>query len=165
MSEKPEYPEFVKSPKLWDEARKQADDVYARPSAYKSMYISKVYKRIGGKYKTKTKPSKTGERTEKWLKEEWIQIKPYVEDGKEIACGRSDGKPNACRPKKNVKGGENNITISEIVRKFGKKTVRELTNKKLRDMDGRLDWKKGEFTPSSEIKRKKPLEPIKEEDE
>lgn len=159
MSEQKEYPSFVKNPKLWDEARKQADEIYNRPSAYKSMYISKVYKKIGGRYKTKAKKKQMP--TEMWLKEKWIQILPYIDDGDELACGRDDGKPNACRPKKNVKDGENNITIDAIIKKYGKKKVRELTKKKLNDMNGRLDWKNGKFIPSSKIKREKQYEPTR----
>lgn len=154
-----EYPSFVMSPKLWDEARKQADEIYNRPSAYKSMYISKVYKRIGGKYKTKTKGKNMA--TELWLKEKWIQILPYIDEGDEKACGRDDGKPNACRPMKNVKSGENNITIDAIIKKYGKKKVRELTKQKLDDMNGRLDWKNGKFIKSKDIKRDKDYEPTR----
>ena len=34
---------------LYKKAKKKADETYARPSAYKSMYIQKVYKDLGGR--------------------------------------------------------------------------------------------------------------------
>ena len=38
---------------LYKKAVKQADETYKKPSAYKSMYIQKIYKELGGKYKNK----------------------------------------------------------------------------------------------------------------
>lgn len=143
-------PKNVVNRALYIEAKKSADEVYKRHSAYKSMYISRKYKELGGTYrdkdekgkKIKTKPIK---RTEDWLKEEWVQIKPYVKDKKKIPCGEQNKGPKACRPLKKV---ENSISMDDIIKKWGKKKVLALTEKKLKDMDGQLDWKKGIFRPS-----------------
>jgi hypothetical protein len=135
---------------LYLEARKMADEVYKRHSAYKSMYISRKYREMGGTYKDKDekgKPIKTKpmKRTKDWLDEEWIQIKPYVKDKKKIPCGEQNTVAKACRPLKKV---ENSISMGDIIKKYGKKKVLALTEKKLKDMDGQLDWKKGIFRPS-----------------
>lgn len=152
---KKKIPENVLDPKKYEEALKMADETYERHSAYKSMYVAKQYKKLGGEYAKPSKKNPKQKRTETWLEEEWIQIKPFVKDKKTIACGRSDGKPNACRPIRDVKGGEDNETIGEIIKKWGKKKVLFLTELKLKDMDGRLDWKRGTFKPSKKERKKK----------
>lgn len=55
---------------LYEKARKIADKVYSHPSAYKSGYIVKTYKDMGGKYREDNKP-KTLKR---WFKEKWGDI-------------------------------------------------------------------------------------------
>jgi len=140
---------------LYREARKIADETYKRHSAWKSMFIVREYKRLGGEYKTTSKKKKDPQvdRTKLWRKEEWIQILPYLEKEKaKVVCGKGD-LPNACRPLRRVKGGENNITIKEIIKKWGKAKVKELTQQKIKDMDGRLNWKTGTFTPSKKSKK------------
>lgn len=143
-----EYPQNVLDKELYDEARKRADETYKRHSAYKSMFIAKTYKKLGGRYKKSSKANPRMERTKNWLKEEWIQIKPYLKDGTKEQCGRNDGKPNACRPLRNIKGGEKNITMEQILKKWGKPKVKTLLEMKLKDMDGSLNWKNGTFLPS-----------------
>lgn len=147
-----EVPDKFLDKDKYREAFKQAEEKYDRPSAYRSMYMAKVYKKLGGRYKEedKSKP-----RTNTWLEEEWVQIKPYIKENKKVKCGANEDKPKACRPLKNVKGGDDNITMSEIIKKYGKKKVLALTEQKIKDMDGRLDWKKGTFTPSGERPRDK----------
>jgi len=49
----------VNDPKLYEKAKKIADDKYSKPSAYKSGFIVKTYKEMGGTYsggKSKTLP-------------------------------------------------------------------------------------------------------------
>lgn len=151
-------PKGVLNPTLYKEAFKIANETYDRPSAYKSMYIVRKYKELGGKYegdeKTKAKKLKEKEqRTKNWRDEEWIQIKPYLKENKKIKCGEGEN-PKACRPLRKVKNADDNITMDEIIKKFGRKKVLELTEKKIKDMDGRLDWKKGTFTSSKDRKKK-----------
>ena len=45
--------------------------------------------------------------------------------------------------------------MDEIIKKWGKPKVLDLTDKKIADMDGRLDWKKGTFTASGSRERDK----------
>jgi hypothetical protein len=47
--------EFIDKDK-WLQARKLADTVYDKPSAYKSGYIVKKYKELNGRFKTVDKP-------------------------------------------------------------------------------------------------------------
>lgn len=156
-------PDNVMNAKLYKEAQKQADETYKRHSAYKSMYLVRKYKELGGTYKDEKNKGKTKtereqgkqklgtKRTGDWLDEEWIQIKPYLKKKPEkVVCGDNDD-PKACRPLKKV---ENQITMGEIIKKYGKKKVGELTDQKMKDMDGRLDWRYGTFTPSKKNKVK-----------
>jgi hypothetical protein len=55
---------------LYAKAKKIADAVYDRPSAYKSGFIVKKYKEMGGKYKEDGKEKKL----KRWFKEEWANI-------------------------------------------------------------------------------------------
>jgi hypothetical protein len=56
--------------KLYEKAKKIADEKYDKPSAYKSGFIVKTYKDLGGKYKD------TGERKglKAWFNEDWKNI-------------------------------------------------------------------------------------------
>jgi hypothetical protein len=55
---------------LYDKVKKEADKVYSKPSAYKSGWIVKKYKELGGKYLDDKKPRKL----KRWFKEEWKDI-------------------------------------------------------------------------------------------
>lgn len=61
----------ISNPDLYEKAKKIADEKYSKPSAYKSGFIIKTYKELGGKYSGK-KPEKTG--IARWFKEEWKDI-------------------------------------------------------------------------------------------
>ena len=56
--------------KLYEEVKRKADEIYKKPSAYKSGYIVKEYKRLGGKYKD------TGDEhnLKRWFAENWGDI-------------------------------------------------------------------------------------------
>ena len=53
--------------KLYEKVKKMADEKYSKPSAYKSGWIVKKYKELGGKYKGK----KSGQGLDRWYKEKW----------------------------------------------------------------------------------------------
>lgn len=53
-------------------AKQIADDVYDRPSAYKSGFIVKKYKEMGGRYSGNKKKSPL----KRWFDEEWKDINP-----------------------------------------------------------------------------------------
>jgi len=66
-----------KNKKLYAKVKKLANEKFATPtSIYKSSWIVKKYKSLGGEYDTKTKPGKgplTG--LARWFKEEWVDLK------------------------------------------------------------------------------------------
>jgi hypothetical protein len=55
---------------LYNIVKKEADRIYSKPSAYKSGYIVKEYKKRGGKYSGK----KTNTGLTRWYKEQWKDI-------------------------------------------------------------------------------------------
>ncbi len=134
----------ILNPKLYEKAKKEADKVYSRHSAYKSMFISKKYKELGGKYKTTKKKSGS---TDNWTKEEWIQVIPYLTKGDKIVCGLDNKKNKVCRPLKRI-NSNTPITINELLKLHKKQDLIKLANKKLKDMDGRIFWKTLKFIPS-----------------
>ena len=74
IQKKPKY-KIIKTevinPELYQKAKQIAGEKYSKPSAYKSGFIVKTYKQLGGTYigeKTKT----TG--IARWFKEEWKDI-------------------------------------------------------------------------------------------
>lgn len=134
----------ILNPKIYEKAKKDADKVYKRHSAYKSMYISKRYRELGGKYKDDKK--KMGS-TDRWNKEEWVQVLPYLNTGKKIACGSDNKKNKVCRPLKRV-DKNTPITIDELLKLHSKNELIKLANKKIKDMDGRIFWKNLKFISS-----------------
>lgn len=146
-------PDYVNDKKKYEEAFLVAKETYKKPSAYRSMYLAKVYKKMGGTYDEELKLKKGRNKTKDWLAENWVQIEPFVNDNTKKKCGAGDN-TKACRPLNNVKGADDNMTMSDILKKWGKAKVLELVNKKREDMEGRLDWVTGTFE-NSEIRQKK----------
>lgn len=56
--------------KLYEKAKMLADQTYKKHSAYKSMYIQKLYQSMGGEYINDNKSRKLSQ----WIKEEWKDI-------------------------------------------------------------------------------------------
>jgi hypothetical protein len=52
---------------LYDAVKAHANKVYDKPSAYKSMYIQKLYKQLNGKYKDDGSERKLS----RWMSERW----------------------------------------------------------------------------------------------
>jgi hypothetical protein len=63
-----------KNLKLYEEVKRYASTIYKKPSAYKSGFIVKRYKQLGGTYKqannTEIPP------LERWFKEKWTDVNP-----------------------------------------------------------------------------------------
>ena len=56
---------------LYAKAKKKADETYGKhTSAYKSGFIVKYYKGLGGKYKTVGKDKKL----KRWFREKWVDV-------------------------------------------------------------------------------------------
>jgi hypothetical protein len=117
--------------KLYDKVKRAANEKFDEPtSAYKSMWISREYKKRGGKYSGK-KDSSRGLR--RWLKEEWVDLKRPKRNskGKVIGyakCGRSSklSKYPLCRPSKRV-SSKTPRTLKELPKSILK---RAMTKKK-----------------------------------
>ena len=153
-------PENVVNKTLYKKVKKEAKAKFDRyPSLYASSWITKEYKKRGGKYNT----TKTDNKNKKeklsgqklWYKEKWIQIVPYLEKNKIVDCGDSKKYTKACRPLVRV-NDKTPPTIGEIVNKYGKEKVLKLAKKKNRDMGGRLNWINGTFTSSVKRSKVKP---------
>ena len=148
-----DVPDNIVNKALYRKIKEEAKEKFDRyPSLYASNWISAQYVSRNGKYKdSKNKTVKDSKKngTLRWHKERWIQIIPYVKEGKIIECGSNNKDTKACRPLIRVNKGTP-PTIDEIIKKFGKRKVITLANKKNKDMKGRLNWINGTFTPSDE---------------
>lgn len=55
---------------LYEKAKRIADEKYEKPSAYKSGFIVKTYKSLGGRYRD----TDDGRPLQRWYREEWKDI-------------------------------------------------------------------------------------------
>lgn len=133
---------------LYESVKAEAKRRFRRwPSAYGSAWLSKTYRARGGRYRRRrsSRSSRSSQGVARWMREEWVQVEPYLDDGRVVPCGdaRRDGK--ACRPRRRV-SRRTPPTLDELVRKHGRSKVRSLARRKSRDMAGRVDWVRGRFT-------------------
>ena len=61
---------MILNPHLYERAKQIADSKYSKPSAYKSGFIVKTYKELGGKYADDGKPKNL----KRWFKEQWADV-------------------------------------------------------------------------------------------
>ncbi len=127
-----------KNSTAYKKAKRDADKKYEKHSAYKSMYISKRYKELGGEYKDNTKKDT---KLSTWRKERWVVVEPYLKEGKKIACG-SVKAPNihSCRPTKRI-NKDTPTTLDSLIELYGKKKLLELVA--LKKKGKRINWEKG----------------------
>lgn len=134
-------PKNIINKSLYSKAKSKANKKYGtKTGAYKSMYIVKEYKKMGGKY-SGAKKKQSG--TSRWNKEKWVQVIPYVKSGKIVSCGSSNKKNKACRPTRKLKGTP--ITLQESIKKLGKKKVLQLARVKNKNMSKKVYWKTGKI--------------------
>jgi hypothetical protein len=55
---------------LYEAVKAKADKVYKKSSAYKSGYIVKLYKKLGGEYAEDNQPHNL----ERWFSEKWVDV-------------------------------------------------------------------------------------------
>ena len=60
---------MIDNPKLYEEVKQYADTIYSKPSAYKSGFIVKRYKELGGTY-SGNEPKKL----KQWFAENWLDV-------------------------------------------------------------------------------------------
>jgi hypothetical protein len=58
------------NPQLYERAKQIANETYKKPSAYKSGFIVKKYKEMGGTYENDSKPKNL----KRWFSEKWIDV-------------------------------------------------------------------------------------------
>ncbi len=91
--------------KLYNKVKKLADKKFESPtSVYKSSWIVKEYKKLGGQYEGEKTPNKGLTR---WYKEEWVDLKkPLGSNLGYEKCGRNKPKKDdeypLCRPSKRI---------------------------------------------------------------
>jgi len=61
---------IINNPEIYQKAKKIADETYPKPSAFKSGFIVKKYKELGGTYSEDGKPKNL----KRWFKEDWKDI-------------------------------------------------------------------------------------------
>jgi hypothetical protein len=61
---------IINNPDLYKQAKEIADEKYSKPSAYKSGFIVKKYKELGGTYSDDKQPKNL----KRWFKEDWKDI-------------------------------------------------------------------------------------------
>jgi hypothetical protein len=61
---------IIDNPSLYEKAKKIADEKYSKPSAYKSGFIVKTYKELGGTYTNDNKQKNL----KRWFQEDWKDI-------------------------------------------------------------------------------------------
>ena len=133
MSSPIKIPANVLNPDIYKKARKIADKTYARPGAYKNMFLVRKYKELGGKYKGKKE-----NKLERWRKEKWVSVDDYLK-GKTVECGSPTIGANACRPTKRI-SKDTPITIQELIKKHGKANLQKIVNEKLKNLNKRVNW-------------------------
>jgi hypothetical protein len=60
----------VKDTDLYEKVKKEADKIYSKPSAFKSGWIVKRYKELGGEYSG----IKTTDGLTRWFREDWTDV-------------------------------------------------------------------------------------------
>lgn len=66
---------IIANQKLYNFVKEYADKIYEKPSAFKSGFIVKTYKSMGGKYIDDDKPKNL----KRWINEKWINVSPNEE--------------------------------------------------------------------------------------
>jgi hypothetical protein len=87
---------------LYNRVKQMASNKFASPTgAYRSMWIVKKYKELGGRYSGRKSSSKL----ERWRKEGWIDINQPNGKGGYERCGHKNTQNNKyplCRPSKSI---------------------------------------------------------------
>jgi len=60
----------INDQELYNKVKQRADTIYSKPSAYKSGWIVKTYKSLGGTYSEDNQP----EKLKQWFKEKWADV-------------------------------------------------------------------------------------------
>ena len=99
------------NPELYAQAKRIADETYKKPSAYKSGFIVKKYKELGGKYRDDKKPKNL----KNWFREDWKDVVTHTMPDGTVMAGATHGPSSypVFRPTKRV-NKKTPLTVSEI---------------------------------------------------
>ena len=121
---------------LYSKVKSRADNKFSsKTGIYKSSWIVREYKRLGGKYRGK-KPSVKSAGLKRWYKEKWVDLNRPIKNskGKVIgykSCGRSSVKNKQryplCRPSKRVTSG-----TPRTYKELGKSSIKRAKREKSR---------------------------------
>ncbi len=64
---------IILNKELYNKIKNEADKIYKKSSAYKSGYIVKKYKEMGGKYREDNEPKNL----KRWFKEKWVDVSSF----------------------------------------------------------------------------------------
>ena len=141
-----------KNSNVYKKAIEMANDKYGEKSSiYRSSYIVKMYKELGGEKSLKKKSLKKKSKKNglnRWFTEDWIQVSPFLEKGQKIECGGkrvSDRVGKSCRPLYRITK-DTPITIPELLEIHTKKSIIKIAKEKERSPNKRVDWKKLKIT-------------------
>lgn len=138
-------PHNVLNPILYRRAYDKVSRIYGtQTSAYRSMAIVQAYKQLGGTYAGTKNRNQTG--VQRWLRERWIMVRPYVLEQKIVPCGNHARRKHACRPLVRVTT-KTPMTVKEVLAKHGKiNTIRlALTKHTIGSENTRIDWNAGRY--------------------
>jgi len=124
--------------KLHDKIKREADKIFEKNSAYKSMYINKEYKKAGGKVKSDKKDNLSRWRRERWVNLSGVALgKTKLKNAPE--CGIKDknqGKnPSICRPSVKV-----NKDTPKLAQNFSKSQLKKALD--IKKKNKRIEWEK-----------------------
>lgn len=138
----------MEKPKIPKKYLEMAGEKYARHSLYKVAYALKLAKENDPEFKKKyedylnkkKKKEKTPSGLNRWIKEKWISVRPFLEKGEIIQCGDpKDSKFPACRPSVRI-SPETPRTIQEILKTSSKTKILKEVSKKEKNPDYIIKW-------------------------
>jgi hypothetical protein len=142
--------------KLYEKVKRRADAKFeAKTSAYKSSWIVREYKRLGGRFSGKRKKSSGLTR---WYREKWVDLNRPIRNskGKIVgykSCGRSNSntidKYPLCRPSKRV-----NKMTPRTYKSLSKKSIRKAKKQKsIIKSSGHIKFGAGQGEQSNQFKK------------
>ena len=126
------------SKKIYEKAKKLADEKYKRNSAYKSMYLMEKYEELGGKVISDKKSKLNNWRQENWVNLTGVALgKTKLKDAP--VCGNKDKNQRKnktiCRPSVKV-----NKDTPKLASEFTQKQLKKAL--KIKNEGKRIDWSK-----------------------
>jgi hypothetical protein len=135
-------------PKIPKKYLDKAGEKYKRHSLYKSAYALNLalkedpeFKKKYDEYlKNKKKKDKKPSGLNRWIKEKWISVRPFLESGEVIKCGDpKDRRFPACRPTIRI-SEDTPRTLSEILKSSSKEKILKEVLKKEKNPDYIIKW-------------------------